>query len=287
MIKQKQITTSLLTIAIFSLTIITLFSPIISEVIGANNTQQYFNLSLTISNSAPTIQNILAVSATPNEGTTKTVSILFNVTDANGYTDVDPTQAYANVTLSGLTVESQSCEDYSAWTTGNTRGVNCTIIMNYNYEPGKWSISVRAPDSSATDAVSDDGENLTYLPLYAFQLTKSSVSFSASGAGVTDVNASNDPQTLNNTGNGDFAKINITGHDLSNGIDSIGSGNFTVNATTDAKGLSVGDNVQIPVANLSRNTTQDLYIWVDVPSGISNGTYTTNSSTQWLIEAFN
>lgn len=166
------------------------------------------------------------------------------------------------------------------------RGVNCTVAMEYYDAPGAWNISVQAQDSTPTVATSIDAATMTYGTLYAFQLTKATITFTSSGAGTNNVNVSNDPQVLNNTGNGYFGNINVTGYELSNGVDTIGAGNFTINATNDAKGVSIGTNTHIPSATLSRNNTQDLYVWVDVPSGISNGTYVTNSSTQWIVEAY-
>ncbi len=179
-----------------------------------------------------------------------------------------------------------SCENYATWTSGTMRGVNCTVAMEYYDAPGAWNISVQAQDSTPTVATSIDAATMTYGTLYAFQLTKATITFTSSGAGTNNVNVSNDPQVLNNTGNGYFGNINVTGYELSNGVDTIGAGNFTINATNDAKGVSIGTNTHIPSATLSRNNTQDLYVWVDVPSGISNGTYVTNSSTQWIVEAY-
>ena len=285
MVMKKTLLTTL-TASIFLITIIGLLTPITMQVFGADNTQEYFNLSVTINNSAPSIDGVADASATPTEGSTTTVSILFNVSDSNGYEDVDPSQSYANVTLNGVTRESSSCQNYAPATSGNIQGVNCTITINYYDEPGTWNISVTAQDSNPTTASSNNAATLTYSTLYAFTLEKNSVSFSGE-PGDTDVNASNDPQIINNTGNGNFANINLTGYELSNGVDTIGAGNFTVNATADAKGASVGSNQQITSATLNRNNTQNLYIWADIPSGISDGTYTTNTTTQWMVEAYN
>ncbi|MBR9676279.1 hypothetical protein GOV05_04685 [Candidatus Woesearchaeota archaeon] len=273
---------------IFVLSMIIIAIPILTIVSAANNTQNYFNVSVVISNSPPTMGSVATTSAMPQELTTTTAYILFNVSDTNGYTDIDPAQSYANITRGGVTIESSSCANYAAWSGGIIRGVNCTITLNYNNEPGPWSISVRAQDGTPSIVYQNDANNFTYGSLYAFKLEKSSISFSSAGAGVNDVNSSNDPQILNNTGNGNFTYINITAYELSNGAGAyIGQGNFTINATNDAKGLSLGSMITIPSAVLNRNTTQDLYVWMDIPSGLANGTYTTNSSTQWLIEAYN
>ena len=258
----------LLTISIFMITSLAILSPVIGQVFGANNTQDYFNISLVISNSAPTMGSAGDSSGTPTEATTTSVSVLFNVSDPNGNSDVDPTQAYVNITYGAVTRESSSCQNYAAWTTGNNRGINCTINMYYYDTPGEWNISVRAQDSNPTIVSSNDAATFTYGGLAAFSLSKNSITFSSEAAGTNNINSSNDPQVLNNTGNEAFTYINITGHELSNGVDTIGAGNFTVNATDDAKGTMVSTNVIIPGASLSTESTQDIYVWVDIPTGI-------------------
>ncbi|MFH1606960.1 MAG: hypothetical protein ABIC91_06430 [Nanoarchaeota archaeon] len=284
----KKITIIFLTTILCVITLIGLFTPVIGQAFGANNTQKYFNISVVISNAAPTITGVSAASGTPTEGTTTAVHIYFNVTDTNGYTDVNPTQASANVTFNGVTRSSASCADYGAWTGGNIRGVDCTINMNYYDESSaSWDISVRAIDGAVAVANDSNANTMTYDTLYAFTLEQSNINFNSASPGATGLNASDDPQVLNNTGNGAFTKINITGHSLTNGEDTIGAGNFTVNATADAAGMAVGSNILITGASLSVNSTQNLYVWLDLPSGLSNGTYSTNSTTNWLIEAYN
>ena len=86
-------------------------------------------------------------------------------------------------------------------------------------EPGEWNISVYGQDAAATGASSFNATTFTYNTLYAFQLVESTVSFSASTAGIS-INASNDPQILNNTGNGDFSFVNLTGFELFDGTSS-------------------------------------------------------------------
>ncbi len=273
--------------AMFIVTIGLIILPNTNLAIGANNDQNSFNVSLVISNTGPSISGVAAASGTPSEGTTSALHVYFNVTDVNGYIDIDPTDSTANVTNGGTTRSSTGCVDYAAWTGGDIRGVDCTILMEYNDIPGAvWDISVTAQDSNPTSANSDDAATMTYGTLWAFTLTEASIGFSSESPGATNVNSTGDPQTLNNTGNGAFTTINLTGYELSNGVDTIGAGNFTVNVT-DAKGASVDGTITIADASLARSGTQDLYVWVDIPSGISDGTYQTNSTTQWVVEAYN
>ena len=113
--------------------------------------------------------------------------------------------------------------------------------------------------------------------------------FADAVAGTT-TDSTNDPQILNNTGNGNFASINITGYNLTDGSNYINSTYFTVNATNDAVGKNLasdGGEILIPSATLTRNTTQDLYFYVATPSGTPAGSYSTATTNEWIIEAYN
>ena len=129
------------------------------------------------SNTAPTISSIAVRDYTPIEAQNKTIYVLFNVTDADGSGDVDPTQASANITRNGVTRHSSDCVDYSSWTSGNNRGINCSIDMTYYDEPGHWNISVFANDTENEIATDENSTELTYNTLYAFTLSTSSISF--------------------------------------------------------------------------------------------------------------
>ncbi|MFC2134826.1 SBBP repeat-containing protein, partial [Bacteroidota bacterium] len=233
----------------------------------------------------PIITNIVPLSSQiPVENSTKEVNITFTVDDLSGNNTINVSSALAIYSLNGVQRNSLSCSG----TENNATSLNitCPVDMQYYNLAGTWTINVSVQDNDK-NLVYNDTKSFTYGELYAFSLTQNTINFPSSESGTNNVNSSNDPQIIVNTGNMNFTYINITGYDLTNGIDSIGFGNFTVNATGDAKGMIVANNIQIPGATLIVNSTQNIYFWVDLPTGLSNGTYNTNSSTQWVIEAYN
>ncbi|MBU1030411.1 MAG: right-handed parallel beta-helix repeat-containing protein [Nanoarchaeota archaeon] len=239
-------------------------------------------LTATPSNTAPTITSVQSLSAqNPTDGTTTSVEINFTVQD----TDSNHNHTSTSVSFTKDAVSRTGTCSNNTLDSENVT-YNCSVDMQYYDLPGSWTINVSIEDDEGESAYNDT-TTFTYNYLYAFRLEKASISFSSAVPGTQGLNASDDPQILNNTGNANFTYVNITGYDLAFGANRIGFGNFTVNATVDSAGFKVGSNNLISGATLPRNSTQYLYIWLDLPTSLLNGTYTTNSTTQWLIEAYN
>ncbi|MBR9677594.1 hypothetical protein GOV04_05635 [Candidatus Woesearchaeota archaeon] len=237
---------------------------------------------LIVSNTAPSITEVQPIaSQNPTDASITNVNFDFNVTDTES--NFNHSSAIAEFSKNGV-LRSGICDNNTISATA-TR-YNCSVAMYYYDLPGAWTINVTASDDAGLSDYNDT-TSFTYNILYAFSLVQNNISFAAATVGATNLNASDDPQIINNTGNGNFATINVTAYELTNGVDTIGAGNFTINATDDAKGIALTANIIIPSANLTRNSTQDFYVWLDIPLGISNGSYSTNASTQWLVEAYN
>ncbi|MBR9676278.1 hypothetical protein GOV05_04680 [Candidatus Woesearchaeota archaeon] len=233
-------------------------------------------------NTAPIITWVETLSnQNPTEASTTLIEIQFNASDAEN--NFNHSSASLVINKSGVS-KVGSCDNNTINSTATN--YNCSVLLYYNDLSGVWSVNVSVSDDNSLNDY-DDTTSFTYNTLYAFRLEKSTISFSSAAPGSTNLNSGDDPQILNNTGNGNFSFINITAYELSNGAGAfIGPGNFTVNVT-DGKGTSLSSMISIPSAVLYINTTQDLYFWMDVPTPLSNGTYTTNTSTQWLVEAYN
>ena len=98
-----------------------------------------------------------------------------------------------------------------------------------------------------------------------------------------------DPTIVNNTGNFDFTRINITGQNLTGKTHGqiIYAGNITVNITDNAQGVSMEANISVPIdhANLTHGAPNignlTLYFYIDVPTGFKPDVY--NVSTPWEI----
>ena len=112
--------------------------------------------------------------------------------------------------------------------------------------------------------------------IYGVAVSKSTIQFSGS-PGTNNVNATNNPQIVNNTGNTAFTAINITAFNLKSGSNYIGAGNFTANVT-DASGAghTLGNNTQVQLAgsSVAVQATKNVYIYMNIPTGAANGTYT-------------
>ena len=99
--------------------------------------------------------------------------------------------------------------------------------------PGAWTINASIFDGAAASA-SNTSAYLTLGTTYAISLKTTSLTFSGS-PGQNDLNASNNPQLVNNTGNGAFSQINLTAYELKAGSNYIGAGNFSANTSDSAE----------------------------------------------------
>ncbi|MGV8150339.1 MAG: hypothetical protein ACP5NV_01285 [Candidatus Woesearchaeota archaeon] len=242
-------------------------------------TTALFNVSLTISNAAPTIVYVDAISDTPSEGTTKVVSFYFNASDSNGVADIPSSNALIKINRSGVTLTSAPCS-----VVGGTATVNryqCDVTVNYYNLPGAWTINASIYDGAFATAT-NTSQIYTNGNVYGISLKTNSLTFSGS-PGDNDVTASNNPQTVNNTGNNAITSLNITAYSLASGATLIGAGNFSANVSNNAIGQILANNTAITIASSSVavQNSRDLYIFLDVPAGIPDGTYTSTSS--WIV----
>ncbi len=239
-----------------------------------------FNVSLTIANSQPVVNYVAAgQSDSPAAGTTKDITISFNATDANGVADIDPSNAKVIINQSAVSRTSHTCWTVSSGTT--QRMFSCNVTIQYYDLPGTWTIN-----ASIVDGASAYAENLTQTfsmgTTYGISINKSSLTFSGS-PGDTNVAASNAPQNVINIGNGQFNSMNLTAYDIASGSNTIGAANFNANATANSAGVALANNTMtvIPGASLAVNGTQNLYVFLSIPQGTPNGTYT--SVQPWVV----
>ncbi len=268
----------LLSIAIFLAFCTILTLPFIIPAFAG--TSAYFNVSLTISNAAPVIVSVDAISDTPTEGTTKVVSFYFNASDTNGVSDIPASNALVKINRSGVELSSgSSCEVIGSTSTMNR--YQCNITINYYNLPGSWTINASVFDGASALATNVT-QTYTNGNVYGISLKTNSLTFSGS-PGQSDVNASNNPQTVNNTGNNAITSLNVTAYNLANGGTFIGVGNFSVNITSAATGQTLINNTPVTVSgsSVAVQGSRDLNIFLDVPNGITNGTYTSTNS--WIV----
>lgn len=244
-----------------------------------------FNVTVTITNTAPTIPFVNStLSYTPVESTNSAFQFYFNATDANGASDLNDATAQVVVTLGGESATSSACTPTDD---GNTVAYNCSVTIPFYYAAGTWAINASVSDSSASYAENTTA-TFTRATLKAITLSEASLSFSGTAA-QNDVLASEGAQIITNTGNYNFVQLNLTAYAVNaTWPDYIGAGNFSVNVTASSgPGQALVNNTAVQVADLSLNrgaaSTETLYIYLDIPSGVTTNTYTASSS--WVIDA--
>jgi hypothetical protein len=233
---------------------------------------------LTVNSGLPTITNVEAVSDSPNEGTTKVVHFYFNATHPNGVDNIPFGNAVIQINKSAVFLTTSGCTVAS--TSGITNRYDCSVTLNYYNLPGAWTINATITDLAANKAT-DSTVMYTNGNIYGLVLSANSITFSGNPG---ETKESNMPQKINNTGNMDFANINITAYNLQSGSNFIEAGNFTAN-TTNASGaghnLLNATSVKLADSALVVSGSQDVYMYLTIPNGVANGTYTTVSP--WTV----
>ncbi|MBI2134819.1 hypothetical protein HYU09_02435 [Candidatus Woesearchaeota archaeon] len=300
---------------------------VINFTIRANDTAGNFRTNDTIitvasAATAPVVRlNNASFSVDPVAGDSVKVSISFNVTDEQGIGDINATKAIVNFTLGPPSVaqfrfniseqggEFGTCSNHTLTAPEpDVMVINCTVLMRYyDNASSNWVVNVSVQDLGGLVG-RDDTVTFTYNSLQSFSITsknvlgeKANLNFTAN-IRIND-QAAKSPILINNTGNTDFLKINITGADLLQigGNDFIGIGNFTINITNSSSGLGLilskaaqaipgnddtanatllhgpgvsGDSAPYPgVADFKTKGNMTLFFWVDIPTALPVGTY--------------
>jgi len=247
------------------------------------------NINLTIGNIAPTIPYVAPISAvTLDGGTTKEVTVVFNATDSNGYTDLNDTTAIAKLIKGAVTRESTSCSVVSS--SGDTTQYSCSVDLQFYDEAGEdWEIHAVVKDLSHETA-ENNTEVFTVNALDYVSQDVSVFQWLSATLGTDDVEAS-DPIVLTNGGNQDYTAINIKGQKAVGSVylDEIGADKFSVdNETGQSSGqMYMVENTAVDVSSIlgltthGASVTESIFAYVDVPTGIRADTYL--SSSAWTI----
>lgn len=277
---KKQLTLQiLLTLTLFSISMVALATPLVLPVLAGNSST--FGISLTISNTAPTITNVQAISDSPAEGTTKAISFYFNATDSNGVLDIPASNANITINQSGVSLADSGC--IIVGTSGNTNMYECNVTVNYYNLPGAWTINASIYDgASATDT--DLGSLLTMGTTYGITRSVATLTFNGA-AGTNDVAASNNPQVITNQGNAAFGQLDVKAYEIDNGVDIIPATAFATATSATPAGNAMINNtdVTITTSSVAIQGTRNLHVYLDIPSGISDGSYA--SVADWVVTA--
>ncbi len=241
-----------------------------------------FNVSLTINNAGPTITWVQNLNEFPTEGSQKTIYVLFNASDSNGVADIPSSSAQVIINNSGSTHTSSGC--VVSANTATVNQYNCTLVIDFYDSAGRWSINASVYDGASSMA-QNITEAVTLGYTYGIRIKTTSLTFSGT-PGQQNVAPSNQPQVVNNSGNGAFTQLSLTAFDLQSGSNIIGVGNFTVN-TTDASGngqiMLNNSGVVLTNSAIAVQGNSTLYVYLDIPTPLPDGSYT--SEQEWTITA--
>ncbi len=283
----------LIALPIFIFLVALVATPIIPNIMAA--TQDFYWVHLHVGNDNATITWVYPVNATPIDDSTTEFVIMFNVTDANGYIDINMSTITVTVDYNGVNktvtgdVDCAKIADDDA----NTATYECNVTMEYFDDAGNWSMNISVTDNAAEKYAYNDTEYATYNYLYAMKIDINDTYFTGT-AGTENVAANPQPE-VRNTGNGNFTTMNITAFDLkkSGAEVYVAATNISVN-TTNSDGVGAGivmaNNTMknIPDSELVKRTynTWDnttLYHYIDIPAGTHSGDY--NSTAMWKVDA--
>ena len=244
-----------------------------------------FTASATVGNSNPLVYYVdPSQSLTGAATTTATVYVFFNASDSNGYGDINVSSAIARIRNGSEERNSSTCTLNQS--SAQTTRIRCVITLYYFDSPGTWTINASVKDNASVYA-ENTSQTLTVSNIDSITLVDASIAFSGS-PGASNVAATQNPQTVNNTGNLDYTSLNLTAYSFTSGALTIEVGNVTVN-TSDSGGLGhvLINNTEVimDTSSIANGVvaTRDLYFWLDVPGGQPAGSY--SSPSNWIVEA--
>ena len=245
------------------------------------------NTTLTVGNIIPIITDVESgITVTGTAESTAAVNVLFNVTDGNGFTDLNDSTAQCVGYKSGETNRtSSSCtaQDQS----GNDLSYNCSVSFQYFDAAAadwKWDCSVT---DNFQGNVSNATETFTVNALNYVDVNTSTFTWSSATANVNDQEADS-AINLDNGGNQDYETAFVTAYNASNGNGFVipGTAFYLNNVTGDAAGTQMAEGTTANITSIftlqhGNGANEDLFAYVDMPA-IESGTYT--SASNWLID---
>ena len=278
------------------------------DIDGTNTYSSYFtkNSYLNIShgtppNQAPTIPFVQAISAQdPVESSTRSITFNFTATDTNGMGDIDNDTAKGYFQRAGeVTRNNTTCIPRNASTSSIT--FTCTIDMWYFDQNGAWTINVSIQDDS-TEYAENSSTTFTYNLLTAMVMSPTEINWPEINLPDTDIGSTDDPITINNSGNNELLNINVTAYNLRGEqitTQYIFANNFTVGDTTEGcSGTAMVNATSINVTsailyrgnnslnynNATSGQEQIFFCLKGVPPGISAQSYSSSAYGAWEIK---
>jgi len=270
----------------------TLFKFKIFNGITGDATAAYKNVTLTVGNTAPHIDQLSAISAqTIIPNSTQLVTLWFIATDQNGVGTLKTAGSFGFFALTGETTRNNlSCTQYNV-INSTSENVTCVIGVKYYDSPGTWTINVSINDTSNAEA-HNDTTNFTLGSTVAVIQAPLNLSWTTS-LNPTDTNKLADqPINVTNAGNMNISNLSDMAFDLVSGSNNFGSSNFTVsNASATACGsvLKLANNTAINITGSNNyrytkgNNITTLYYCIPTVPLVTSGNYA--SSYTWITTA--
>lgn len=251
----------------------------------------YFNVTYSNATQQPSILSVESITPkNPTELSTASISFNVNVTDPNGYSDIN--NLTVNFSKSGETTRFGIC-NFQSNINATAAIYSCSVDMWYYDSSGIWSINLRVQDSGGLFATNTTN-TFTYNELKAIVISQplGSLSWPSLVQGSSNILSNNDPTVINNTGNY-VGPISITARDLIgqiNSLESIPSSDFRAGPSSgsecSATQLQNATLVSISGTNLPKGvgaTASIYYCLTSVPS-VSSQDYSATGSNSWIVQ---
>ena len=245
--------------------------------------------SLTVGNATPVITEVQSgITITLTAESSVTANVVFNVTDGNGFADLNDTTAQcigyktgeANRTSTSCTAFGQS---------GNDAKYNCSADFQYfDAAASDWRWNCSITDNSLASAFNDTVA-FTVNALNFIDENITSFTWSSTSPNTNDQEA-NTAINFDNGGNQDYETALVTASNATDGGSNvIPATAFALNSLTGSPaGIQMNDSTA-PAVNISTFFTlphgnlssEDIFAYVDMPT-VPSGSYSSLSS--WLID---
>ncbi len=274
-------------IMITSLLMMIILSLIVSANTECTSQNCAIGTSLSLENTAPIITKVQSsLIITPTALSTTDIHVLFNVTDVNGYGDLNDSSAQCIGYKNGESSRtSSSCVALDQ--SGNDLRYNCSVTFQYydaSAEDWKWNCSVK---DYSFELVYNDTIEFTINSLNYIEQDLSSFTWTSAISYTIDQEA-DEPIILYNGGNQDYESCSVTGYNSTDGEShTIEASQFGVaNVGGDAANVMLEDGIPSEFGTFftlphGNGESENIYAYVNIPA-LPSGVYTTTES--WLIE---
>ena len=194
--------------------------------------------NITITGRAPAIFNVTTVATQSiTEAGVTNVTFYFRASDADGASDFVDAGSTGMFNASGeVTRRNTTCAAVQNINT-TVREYQCRVVGLYWFDGAvTWTVNASVRDAEGTVAVNDSG-TFTLSSTMAFAMGPTSLTWASFGSDATNQTSSNDPILLNNTGNANVTRgnvsitvINLIGE--TNASQYLNASNFTVDTET-------------------------------------------------------